>query len=462
MSPSRDEALLRSLWRCLEGPDEAPSSVAFTGPTEVLPSVFHVDTLAAASVALATLSAAELHRTRTGEARRGVTVDRRHSALAFQCERALTPVGWQMPPLWDPVAGNYETRDGFIRLHTNYTRHREAALRVLNAAAERRAVKEAVRGWYGEALEDAVVLAGGCAAVMRTRSEFTSHPQGRAVTAEPIFAWRAHAGDGPAPGPGGGRPLEGVRVLDLTRVIAGPVCTRFLSAYGADVLRIDPPGFDEVFAAVVDLTTGKRCAWLDLRRSADRATFERLVAEAHVLVVGYRSDAMERLGLGEEWRADVHPGLVTVALDAYGFTGPWATRRGFDSLVQMSFGIAAEGQRVARSPVPVPLPAQALDHGTGYLAAAAAARGLVHRLTRGEGSEIRLSLARTAHLLWELGTGGDPNRPGVDSDEARVYEEEVETVWGPVRRVRCPGTIEGIEPLWSKPPGPLGADPPRW
>src|SRR5262249_7162726 len=176
------------------------------------------------------------------------------------------------------------------------------------------------------------------------------------------------------------RPLHGVRVLDLTRVIAGPIGTRLLAAWGADVLRLDPPGFEEVPALLPETTAGKRTAALDLREPASRTVFANLVRDAHVVVAGYRSDALDGLGFDSAWFRRENPRIVRVLYDAYGFTGPWATRRGFDSLVQMSLGIADAGQRATASPRPFPLPAQALDHATGYFIAAAACRGLARLL----------------------------------------------------------------------------------
>jgi crotonobetainyl-CoA:carnitine CoA-transferase CaiB-like acyl-CoA transferase len=257
-------------------------------------------------------------------------------------------------------------------------------------------------------------------------------------------------------------PLRGVRVLDLTRVIAGPVCTRLLAAYGADVLRIDPPGFEEVGALLGDATPGKRCAALDLRAAHDRDAFERLVGEAHVLVHGYRSDALDGLGLGAAHLRQINPGLLLVSHDAYGWTGPWAARRGFDSLVQMSVGIAARGAEVAGTDTPHPLPAQALDHGTGYLLAAATCRLLTDRLRHAAVGQARLSLARTATFLIERGETGDPTVPDLTVADAAPFVEHVSTGFGPMARVRIPGTIEGVVPRWPREAGPLGRDVPAW
>lgn len=457
----RDLELMASIWQAVGGEPAALARVDFSGSEQQLPSVYAVSALASASVGAATLAAAELLRVRGGGPRRTVHVDRRHAAVAFRSERYLTPLGWELPPVWDPIAGDYETRDGFIRLHTNYKHHRAAVLRALDVPEDRDAVARAVRDWTADALESAVVREGGAAAALRTAEEFAAHAQGRALSAEPLFAVDRRA----APAlqlERAERPLSGVRVLDLTRVIAGPVCTRFLAAHGADVLRVDPPGFEEVGALLAETTIGKRRTFLDLKRETDRRTFEQLIGRAHVLVHGYRSDALDRLGFDEAFRKRLNPSLVSIALDAYGFSGPWATRRGFDSLVQMSTGIAAKGREVAKARRPFPLPAQALDHGAGYLLAAAACHALSRLVSDGQVSRVRTSLARTARLLMELGDDGDPRAPDLTESDAAPYLERAETPWGDVKRVRCPGAIDGAAPYWTLPAGPLGSDPPEW
>ncbi len=330
-------------------------------------------------------------------------------------------------------------RHGWIRLHTNAPRHRAAALRVLGVEAEREHVAAAVARWAADELETAIVAEGGCAATLRSPEEWASHPQGAAVAIEPLVALddtdRDAAASTWAPSPE--RPLAGLRVLDLTRVLAGPVATRLLAGLGADVLRIDPPDWDEP-GVVPDMTVGKRAARLDARDPADRERLLALLAGADVLVHGYRSDALERLGLGEVVRRRVRPGLIDVSLDAYGHTGPWATRRGFDSLVQMSTGIAGSGLRQGTAEKPTPLPVQALDHGTGYLMAAAVLTGLARRATGSHGMRARLSLARTAAELEKARRL--PSQPvGAAASHSRV---PLDTAWGSA----------------SLPPAPLVAD----
>jgi hypothetical protein len=456
----RDLDVLRRLWGELGGDTRATERVTSSGPAQVLPSAFAVTSLASAAVALATLAAAELHAARRDEAIPDVRVERSHAALAFRREAFMRPVGWELPPLWDPIAGDYAACDGWIRLHTNYAHHRRAVEQVLGALATREAVAAAVASWPADELEAAVVAAGGCAAAMRDLAAWRAHPQGVAVAGESALAVATE----PAPilplGPSAA-PLDGVRVLDLTRVIAGPICTTFLAAYGADVLRIDPPGFAEVPALLPETTAGKRRAFLDLGDAAQRATFLELVRGAHVLVTGYRSDALARLGLGADELRERNPGLAVAALDAYGWTGPWHERRGFDSLVQMSGGIAARGREVHRKDRPVPLPAQALDHATGYLLAAAVCRAVL-ALRGGRATSVRASLARTAKLLIDMGEGEDPFAPQPGAREVAPWLETVPTAWGPLRRLRVPGEIAGVAPTRGPEPGPLGVHAPRW
>lgn len=448
-----ERELAARLWADLGGPAQALERIEFTGPPGGLPSRFEVSALAAASVAVGTLAIAEFSASRSpsGKTAAGkVLIHRPLASAAFRCEHYLQLQGWKHAALWDPIAGDYETADGWIRLHTNYGYHRAAALRALQCEGDRKTVAAEVKRWKKDELEAAIVAQNGCAAALRTRNEWRAHPQGLALQNEPLVS-RQGTARSLAERRKAEAPLSGVRVLDLTRVIAGPVGTRHLAAFGADVLRVDPPGFEEVPALLPETTRGKRCAFVDLRSSEGRATFERLVREADVLVHGYRPGAMEGIGFPEDTIANLNPDLVTVRYDAYGWSGPWAARRGFDSLVQMSSGIAHPGTPGK----PTPLPAQALDHATGYLIAAAACRALVERT-----AITRLALARTAKLLVDLGEGGDPAAPGLG--DAGDLLEVSETGFGPVRQVRCPAAIEDYEVRWPQPAGPLGRHAPAW
>jgi hypothetical protein len=454
-SGSTEEMILASIQNALDLPAGSLDRVRFEGEGH-LAAAFPVRALASATIGAAALAVSELLSAIRDAP--SVVVDRRLSGLWFG--QSLRPIGWAPPPPWDPIAGDYGARDGWVRLHTNVIRHRAAALKVLACAPERSAVAEAVKAWSAEALEDAVVAGGGCAATMRSVPEWAAHPQGRAVSAEPLIAF-SPAGAARAPWrPTAARPLAGVKVLDLTRVLAGPVATRFLAGYGAEVLRIDPPDWDEP-GVEPEVTLGKRCARLDLLKSEDRGKFERLLAEADLLVHGYRPGALDGLKLNEDARRALRPGLIEVGLDAYGWTGPWRGRRGFDSLVQMSSGIAAAGMEWRGADRPTPLPVQALDHAAGYLMAAAAVRALLRRLRDGEAVSARVSLARTAALLIAMrGAADEPaGAPAGDPD----YLCDIEaTGWGPAHRARPPAVVSGAPMAWDRPADRLGSALAAW
>lgn len=428
------------------GSDLAPGAeVTETGEAE-FPSCFRVSELATASLKAAAREMAALRGARNA------LIDRRLASLWF--DMTLRPTGWELPSAWDPVAGDYAAADGWIRLHTNAPHHRAAALSVLGCRAERGHVTKAVATWDKAGLEAAVVAAGGAPAAMHSLDEWATHPQGKAVAAEPLIAWQ-ETGASSAP-----VSMNGLRVLDLTRVLAGPVATRFLAGYGAEVLRIDPPGWSEP-GVEPEVTLGKRRAGLDLTRREDRATFEDLLRTTDVLVHGYRLGALEGLGYGEEARRKLSPGIIDVSLCAYGWTGPWAGRRGFDSLVQMSCGVAAEGMRRRGASRPVPLPVQALDHATGCLMAAAVLRALRQRQANGRVVSARLSLARTGALLVSGGVRDITGAPIAETG-ADLAPEIEQTGWGPARRLRFPVTLDRQPPRWDIPAGPLRVDPPSW
>jgi len=455
-APVAFQSLLSELLTALGLPAARASDLQVQG-RDSLASCFPVSELATAAIGVAGLATADLLN--EGSSGIPVQVDRHLAAAWFKT--SLRPLGWELPAVWDPITGDYRTREGWLRLHANAPHHRERALAVLGCANSQAAVAQAMAAWPAEALETAIVAAGGCAAKLRTQAEWQAHPQGQAVRTEPLIAqeWTAVATARDwRPDPQ--RPLQGIRVLDLTRILAGPIATRLLAGLGAEVLRIDPSDWDEP-AQAPEVTLGKRCARLDLRRPADRLVFEALLAEADVLVHGYRADALERLGYGRAERRALNPALIDVSLCAYGWTGPWALRRGYDSLVQLSCGIAAAGRDWQQAEQPVPLPVQALDHATGYLMAAAVIRGLTGRLREGRILGARLSLARTACLLTEHpAVAGEPLYSGVQDADYDAAPEP--TAWGPALRLRPPLQIGALRLHWERPATLLGSARATW
>jgi len=372
-----------------------------------LPSIYHVADLATASIGAATLAASALWSDRGGPAPH-TDIDRSHASAAFLSERLFQQDGGAPRQQWAPLSGDYATADGrWVRIHANFDHHRDAALAALGLATgpdtARDTVEGTVAGFEAEALVESIIKRGGAASSWRTPDEWTSHPQGEAVASIPLVTV-TRIDDAPArPLPPAAAPLEGVRVLDLSRVLAGPVCGRFLASYGADVLRVSAPHLPTFEDLDRDTGFGKRSCFLDLRADDDRARLAGLLGDAGVFVQAYRPGSLAQRGFSPRELAAARPGMVVVELSAYGHVGPWADRRGFDSLVQMASGIVAtetaeDGSAPTRS-----LPAQALDHGTGYLAALGAIAGLRRRHSEGGSWHVQVALARTGKWLEDLG-----------------------------------------------------------
>ena len=446
-------ALWQQLWQGLRGADQCPALTFLQ--TDTFSSAFAVSELAATSIGLASQALSDLLGQSTP-----VSVNVRLASRWFQ--HSLTPLNRPPAVLWDPFAGDYATTDGWIRLHTNASHHRAAMERVLGQQADRSALAHVVATWQAAALEQAVVDAGGCAAQMRSEQQWQQHPQGMAVNSEALIAQQA---TGEAPTPGWAlpttRPLLGVRVLDLTRIIAGPVCTRFLASLGAEVLRIDPYGWEEP-TLEEEITCGKRCARLDLKTKTGCDQLIDLLKHADVLVHGYRADALEKLGLDADTRRSLAPGLVDVSLNAWGWSGPWRNRRGFDSLVQMGCGIAERGSLWQGNHKPTPLPVQALDHATGYMMAAAVLEGLRQRRENHVGWQARLSLARTARLLQQYGAAPQQPQSGIHSQQGDAVSTIEMNAWGIAERLRAAAYVPGTPMICATPGVKLGSSAASW
>ena len=446
-------ALWQQLWQGLRGAEPLPA-LSFLQP-DTFSSAFAVSELAATSIGLASQAVSDL----LGQSA-PVSVNVRLASRWFQ--HSLTPLNRPPAALWDPFAGDYATADGWIRLHTNAPHHRAAMEQVLGQHADRAALAQRVSQWQAAALEQAVIEAGGCAAQMRSEQQWLQHPQGVAVSTEALIAQQA-TGDAPTPGwqlPTA-RPLLGVRVLDLTRIIAGPVATRFLASLGAQVLRIDPYGWQEP-TLEEEITCGKRCARLDLKSKAGVEQLRDLIKHADVLVHGYRADALEKLGLDAESRRKLAPGLVDVSLNAWGWSGPWRNRRGFDSLVQMGCGIAEQGMSWSGNAQPTPLPVQALDHATGYMMAAAVLEGMRQRRENHVGWQAQLSLARTARLLQQFGASPQQPQHGITAQHGDALPTVEINAWGIAERLRAAAYLPGTPMICATPGVKLGSSAASW
>lgn len=470
-------------WEALGGDAKLLDRVTVTHRPGLPASRLGVRQLARSTVAVCALAAAELAGARapSGSPRAGrvpaVHVDDGAVATAFTSERNLLIDG-RAPEGFAPLSRFWPTADGWVRAHANYPHHRAkllAALGVRDTGDEETtaaAVGASLRERRSVDVEEPVFAAGGLAVAVREAAGWAEHPQGAMVSARPLLSLERMDQAPPLVLPDTGtdtdtgaplHALDGVRVLDLTRVIAGPVATRTLAQLGADVLRLDPPDLPERPHAHADTGFGKRSAVLDLASRHGQETFEALLSSAHVVLTGYRPGALDRFGLAPESLADRRPGLVVGQLSAWGPYGPWRRRRGFDSLVQAASGIALHEKKPDGTPGT--LPAQALDHGTGYLLAAAVLRALTEARRNRSGSRIiRVALTQTADwLLHGLPAPGDPQQ----AEDFPVHDPAPWTAWAdsPLGRLRYalpPVAYEGAPTSWSRPPGRPGADSCAW
>ncbi|MER7790135.1 CoA transferase [Streptomyces sp. NPDC097640] len=454
------DAATAHAWAALGGAPQLLQRVSYVPADGVLSSRLPVRELARATVGACSLAAAELGARRSGGAVSAVRVSEAAVGTAFVSERHLRIDG-RKPLNFAPLSGFWRAADGWVRTHANYPHHRARLLAALGIANEgdedalaKRLAEELARR-PAQWIQETAYEAGGLAVAVGPPTQ---------TATDPVLIESRHVGDAaPCPLPPAPLPASGVRVLDLTRVIAGPVATRTLALLGADVLRVDSPRLPEAPDAHADTGFGKRSTRLDLADPRDRQTFEELLAHADAVVTGYRPGALDRLGLAPDALLERRPGLVVAQVSAWGWSGPWAGRRGFDSLVQAASGIAA--LEAGSDGHPGALPAQALDHGTGYLLAAAVLRALTERHESGGGRHLRLSLTATASWLMHGITPATPDTrdtPPGDAYDPTPWLTERPAPHGHLRYARPPLGHADAPRDWSHPPTLWGTDAPVW
>lgn len=440
----------------------------FEGAEAVVPTPLRVAAAAAASLGLGAAVAGEIWRFRGGE-KQSVAVDLKAAAASLVSYSLLRRGAEKLPPPDEgPTTGFYQCADGrWIHLHGGFPHLAMRMLDLLNANNDTKAILESVSKWTGLALEEALAFMQLCGAVVRSEEEWRTGVQGR-VTAPPIVLKKI--GEAPPLRLSDSRtPLGGIRVLDLTRVLAGPTCSRVLASHGADVLTIRAERLPTVNLFDLDAGAGKRTAFLDLANPADAEALRRLVRGAHVFVDSYRPGALSKLGFSPAALAHIAPGMTYVSVSAYGSQGPWAGRRGWEQLAQAATGLAVEQgafmaarRKSRRETLPELIPAAVLDYTTGYLAAAGAMAALLRRIREGGSWLVQVSLAGTAMWLqslgkidaaavpesWEPRDGLDPYLVSCDTKAGRLE------LLGPVVR------MSKTPPLKGAPPD--SADAPRW
>jgi len=448
---------------------ERARTVEITGGSDpILPTSFKIGETAAASLAAIGLAVSDLWELRTGR-KQAAAVDTRRATASLRSGHYLKMEKAEVSHERNPVMGMYPAKNGrWSYIHANFPNHRAAALKVLGCAEDKAAVRAAVAQWDALELEEAIIAAKGAGGMVRTMAEWAQHPQAQALAALPVFEI-VRIGDAPAEKlPAGDRPLSGVRVLDLTRVLAGPSSARTLAEHGADVLKITAAHLPNLGYQEFDTGHGKLSAQLDLRDPAQLATLKDLARETDVFIQGYRPGTLSDRGLSPEALAKARPGLVYVSLCAFSHAGPWASRRGFDTVVQNVSGITwRQGELFpGAEPGPQFYPVSAIDYLTGYLMAFGALVALKRRATEGGSWLVRCSLAQTGR--WLVGRGEVPEARLHDipkeftQPELDKWSIESVTPAGRLRHLAPTLQLSETQPYWARPTVPLGYHQPVW
>ena len=450
-------AALHSILQCAGVAPDLADNVKFVGQDPVFPTPYRIGAADAASLAAVGLALADL-RTRHGAQPARVEIDVRAAAASLRSSVYVQIDGKPGRAPLKSVHGFYPAAAGrWNYFHCNQPPHLRALLRVLGVPAERERVADVVSRWDAFELENAVNEAGGCAPAVRTPDEWRALPNTDAVAREPLIEIVRFADSPPMPVPPADRPLRGIRALDLTRVLAGPTCGRLLAEYGAEVLKITCERYPDAPDMELDTGYGKRTAMLDIASPAGRKRLESLLSECDVFCQAYRLGALDALGFSRERVAALRPGIVYASLNAFGFTGPWRGRRGFDTVVQSASGMAYVS---GRGKEPRLMPVSSLDYVTGYLLTFGVLVALTRRAEQGGSYAVNVSLARTSEWISSMGLLDTPvvdaASPELASDELARWLIDVQIPHGRLTRLRpiirfSDGALEEL-PVWRTPP----------
>jgi crotonobetainyl-CoA:carnitine CoA-transferase CaiB-like acyl-CoA transferase len=460
---------LRTILDIVGWPESRTRAIEISGVYDpILPTPFRITETSTAALAAVGLAVSDLWEIRTGRPQK-IALDTRRATASLRSGHYLVMEGQPVDFGRHTIMGVYPAKNGrWSYLHCNFPNHREAALKVLGVPEDREAVRKAVARWDAQELEEAIIAAKGAGGMVRTMREWAEHPQGKAVASLPLMEIIRIGDAPPEPLPAGDRPLSGVRVLDLTRVIAGPTCARTLAEHGADVLKVTAAHLPSLGRQEYDTGHGKLSAQLDLREAKDVETLKGLVREADVFSQGYRPGTLGSRGFSPEALAALRPGIVCVSLCAFSHAGPWASRRGFDTVIQTVSGITHRQGELFPGAEPGPqfYPVSAIDYLTGYLMAFGAMVALARRTREGGSWLVRISLAQVGR--WLVAQGEVPESE-LKNAHKEFKPEELER-WSmtsdtPVGRLRHLAPVLQLSetpPRWARPTVPLGHHQPVW
>jgi crotonobetainyl-CoA:carnitine CoA-transferase CaiB-like acyl-CoA transferase len=448
---------------------ERAESVTFTSASDpILPTPFRVGTAGAAALAATGIAAADLWKHRTGRDQ-DIAVDVRQATASLRSAHYLKVGDGEVSAARNSIMGFYPTKDGrWSYVHANFPNHRAAALKVLDCEESREAVTRAVATWNAADLEEAIIAAKGAGGMVRSHAEWADHPQAAAIAALPLMEIIKIGDSDPEPLPDGNRPLAGIRVVDMTRVLAGPTCARTLAEHGAEVMKISAEHLPNLGYQELDTGLGKLSTYLDLRDPSKVDTLRGLIRDADVFSQGYRPGTLGSRGLSPEELSALRPGLVYVSLCAFGHTGPFASRRGFDTVIQAVSGIAARQAEIVPAKMPGPqfYPCSAIDYCTGYLMATGAMIALKRRAEQGGSWLIRISLAQVGKWIVDLGEVPAATLSAVPAEfspeELNRWSMDTDTPSGRLRHLKPVVQLSETAPFWARPSVPLGFHPPVW
>ena len=461
--------ILRTLLPIAGWDEERTQGLTITGGTDpILPTSFRIGDTSTAALSAVGLAVSDLWESRTGR-RQEVSVDARRATASLRSGKYMQLDGAGVSTERNTVMGVYPTKDGrWSYLHCNFPNHRAAALSVLGVAEDRDAVTKAVAKWNAQDLEDAIIEAKGAGGMVRTMEEWAKHPQAAAIANLPLMEIVKLADSPPEALPEGSRPLSGVRVLDLTRVLAGPTCARTLAEHGADVMKITGAHLPNIGYQEYDTGHGKLNAQLDLRETKDMETLRGLVSQTDVFSQGYRPGTLGGRGLSPEELAELRPGIVYISLCAFSHMGPWASRRGFDTVVQTVSGITNRQGDLFPGATPGPqfYPVSAIDYLTGYLMAFGGMVALNRRVHEGGSWLVRISLAQVGRWLVSQGEIPEADLKNIPAEftpeEIASWSTVSDTPMGKLGHLGPVLSLSETPPRWARTSVPLGHHDPVW
>ncbi|KAK4068007.1 hypothetical protein Trihar35433_6567 [Trichoderma harzianum] len=474
--------IVKDIWTSLHLPPHALSSLTLpghqTGPAT--PSSFKIGHLAQSSIALSALTASLVHSGRSSSsspststspiARVSVPLD--HALIEFKSERLYSIDNQPLESVWGTIGGLHKTADGYVRIHDNFPNHALGTLQLLGLppTASRQDVAEKVAQWKSVDLETEATEKGKLAIyALRSYAEWDALPQASDIDDNPILIKQL------APGPPktlpettSSRCLQGIRILEMSRVIAAPVAGKTLAAHGADVLWVTSPNLPNQPGLDRDLSRGKRTIQLDIHNPDEKERLLELLRSCDVFIQGYRPGSLAAYGLSPEELQKANPDIICANLSAFGPSGPWSQRRGYDSLVQTCTGMnVSEAEHFGAGEPARVMPCQALDHAAGYLLATGITAALHRRAQVGGSWVVDVSLAGVMKYLRSLGQY--PGKTGFESQDVQALEdvhpdflETKDTAFGSMRAVSHSASVEGCEVGWEEMPKPLGSDEARW